>query len=50
MDIKLEIDEETAIDFIRKKFGIEPAHELVSDLVGKSFPYIENHFKILAGD
>ncbi len=50
VDIKLEIDEETAIDFIRKRFGIEPAHELVSDLVGKSFPYIENHFKILAGD
>ncbi len=45
LDVKLEIDEDTVIDFVSKKFGENINYEQALDLAGKSFPYIENKIK-----
>ena len=44
--IELSIDEQTAIEFIKKKFNIDLNKDEIIKLVNKSFPYIENYIKL----
>ena len=46
VDIKLELDRETLKEYAKKKLNIELSEDEIRNLIGKSFPYIENFIKI----